>query len=65
MLIIIYILGCESPICCKLDTVSCIHILTYSCNIVQEVALISTCISVKYIVIIVLLRCCAMKSGSN
>jgi len=38
IIIIIYILGSESPICCKLDTVSCIHILTYSCNIVQEVA---------------------------
>jgi len=61
IIIIIYILGCEYPKCCKLDNVSCIH----SCNIVKEVTLTSTCISIKYIVIFVLLRCCVMEIGSN
>jgi hypothetical protein len=32
----------ESHKCRKLDIVNCIHFLTYSCNIVQEVALTSS-----------------------
>jgi len=38
---------CESYKCCKLNTVSCIHFLTYSCNIAQQDALRSTRILVK------------------
>jgi hypothetical protein len=49
----------ECPKCRKLDMVSCIHYLTYRCNIVQGVALKRTCIKVKNIVIFVLLRCYA------
>jgi len=45
--------------CRKLDIVSCIHFLTYSCNIVQAVVLTRTCIRVKHIVIFAFLRCYA------
>jgi len=48
--------GSECYKCRMLDIVSCIHFLTYSCNIVQEIALPSTCIRVKNIVIFVFLR---------
>jgi hypothetical protein len=41
----------ESHKCRKLDIVSYIHFLTYSCNIVQEFALTITCIRVKNIFI--------------
>jgi len=34
--------GSESHKCRKLDIVSCIHFLTYSCSIVKEVALTSS-----------------------
>jgi hypothetical protein len=45
--------------CLKLDILSCIHFLSYRCNIVQEVALTSTDIKIKNIVNYILLRCYA------
>jgi len=43
--------GCDSYKYDKVDILSCIHFLTYSCNIVQQVALTSTCNSVRNIII--------------
>jgi Fe-S cluster biosynthesis and repair protein YggX len=55
----------ECPKCRQLDNVSCIQSLTCSCNIVQEVALTSTCNKIKSIVFFVLMRHYATKIGSK
>jgi len=48
--------GFDSHKCQKLDIVSCIYFLSYSSNIVREVALTNKCIRVKNIAIFVILR---------
>jgi len=48
--------SCESYKCNKLDIVSCIHFLTYSCNIVQDVALTSSALESELFIFVFLRR---------